>query len=86
MLEDHKYRALYMLNHFEYDARSQADEYDRDSKAGLNPALPVNYFPDDDPTRQPLNTWRATGHLFFQNWINEIYQTTPYDISEIGRR
>ncbi|HVX80096.1 MAG TPA: homoserine O-succinyltransferase [Devosiaceae bacterium] len=86
MLEDHKYRALYMLNHFEYDARSLADEYDRDSKAGLNPALPVNYFPDDDPTRQPLNTWRATGHLFFQNWINEIYQTTPYDISEIGRR
>jgi homoserine O-succinyltransferase len=84
MLEDHKYRALYMLNHFEYDGRSLADEYDRDAKAGLNPALPAHYFPDDDPTLQPLNTWRATGHLFFQNWINEIYQTTPYDRENIG--
>jgi len=85
MLEDHKYRALYMLNHFEYDARSLADEYERDEKAGLNPAMPVNYFPDNDPTKMPLNKWRSTGHLFFQNWINEMYQTTPYDIDEIGK-
>lgn len=86
MLEDHKYRALYMLNHFEYDNRSLADEYERDARAGLDPALPVNYFPGDDPAREPLNTWRATAHLFFQNWINEIYQTTPFDIDRIGRR
>ena len=84
MLQDHKYRALYMLNHFEYDSSSLADEFNRDEKAGLNPKLPVNYFPGDDPTRPPINTWRATGHLFFQNWINEIYQTTPFDLQEIG--
>ncbi len=84
MLQDHKHRALYMLNHFEYDNRSLADEYDRDEKAGLNPALPVNYYPNNDPARHPLNTWRATAHLFFQNWINEIYQTTPYEMERIG--
>ena len=64
MLEDHKYRSLYMLNHFEYDNRSLADEYERDVNAGLSPSLPVNYFPDDDPSREPLNKWRAHGASF----------------------
>lgn len=85
MLEDHKKRALYMLNHFEYDGRSLAEEYQRDTEAGLNPPLPANYFPGNDPARAPLNTWRATAHLFFQNWINDIYQTTPFDLDQIGK-
>lgn len=84
MLEDHKYRALYMLNHFEYDSHSLAEEYHRDLEAGLDPKLPVNYFPGNDQNRVPINTWRATAHLFFQNWINEIYQSTPYDLATIG--
>lgn len=84
MLEDHKYRALYMLNHFEYDSNSLADEFRRDSEAGLKPVLPTRYFPENDPARAPVNNWRAVAHLFFQNWINEIYQTTPYDIDRIG--
>ncbi len=84
MLEDHKYRALYMLNHFEYDSGSLAEEFARDQKAGLEPALPAHYFPANDPTRLPINTWRATAHLFFQNWINELYQSTPFDLNEIG--
>lgn len=84
MLKDLKYRALYMLNHFEYDNNSLAEEYHRDKEAGMETHLPVNYFPGNDPTRQPLNTWRATAHLFFQNWIGEIYRTTPYDLNEIG--
>ncbi len=84
MLRDRTRRALYMLNHLEYDNRSLADEYDRDVKAGLDPALPVNLFPGGDPTVEPENRWRSHGHLLFQNWINEIYQTTPYDISRIG--
>ncbi len=84
MLEDKSKRALYMINHLEYDNRSLADEYQRDIEAGMKPALPVNYFPDDDPSREPLNLWRSHAHLFFQNWINEIYQTTPYDLQKIG--
>ncbi len=84
MLGDPKHRALMMLNHLEYDARSLADEYERDIKAGLETAPPVDYFPDDDPSREPLNRWRSHGHLLFQNWINEIYQTCPFDIARIG--
>jgi homoserine O-succinyltransferase/O-acetyltransferase len=84
MLEDKSKRALYMINHLEYDNRSLADEYERDVKAGMNPALPFNYFPGDDPSREPLNLWRSHAHLLFQNWINEIYQTTPYDLRKVG--
>jgi len=84
MLDDPKHRAVHMLNHLEYDNRSLADEYDRDVKAGLAPALPVNLYPDDDPSVEPENRWRSHAHLLFQNWINEIYQTTPYEIGKVG--
>ncbi|WP_127144741.1 homoserine O-succinyltransferase [Pelagibacterium montanilacus] len=84
MLGDRKYRALYMLNHLEYDNRSLADEYERDRNAGLDIEPPLDLYPDNDPSRTPLNRWRSHGHLLFQNWINEIYQTTPYDIKEVG--
>ncbi len=84
MLRDRKLRALYMLNHLEYDNRSLADEYERDVKAGLDPALPVNLYPNGDTSVEPENRWRSHAHLLFQNWINEIYQTTPYNTDEIG--
>lgn len=86
MLGDKKRRAIYMLNHLEYDNRSLADEYERDIKAGLDTPMPINVFPDDDPTRVPENRWRSHGSLLFQNWINVIYQTTPFDPSEIGKK
>ncbi|MDB5505438.1 MAG: homoserine O-succinyltransferase [Devosia sp.] len=85
MLGDRDRRALYMLNHLEYDNRSLADEYERDVKAGLTLPPPRDLFPDDDPTREPQNRWRSHAHLLFQNWINEIYQTTPFDMRDIGR-
>lgn len=84
MLQDKARPALYMLNHLEYDNRSLADEYERDVKAGLDTPLPVNLFPNGDTTVEPENRWRSHAHLLFQNWINEIYQTTPYDLGEIG--
>jgi homoserine O-succinyltransferase len=86
MLADRRHRALYMLNHLEYDNRSLADEYERDLKAGLDTPPPVDLFPDDDPAREPENRWRSHAHLLFQNWINEIYQTTPYELEKIGSR
>ena len=85
MLDDPKHRAVHMLNHLEYDNRSLADEYERDVKAGLNPAHPVNLFPNGDVSIEPENRWRSHAHLLFQNWINEIYQTTPFDIEKIGK-
>jgi len=85
MLGEKRGRSVYFLNHLEYDNRSLADEYERDVKAGLNPVPPANLFPNGDTSKEPENRWRSHAHLLFQNWINEIYQSTPYDMNEIGR-
>ena len=77
-------RRLYVLDHMEYDATSLGDEYARDVKANVPIKLPHNYFPGDDPAQAPLNRWRPHGHLFMSNWINEIYQTTPFEIEKVG--
>jgi homoserine O-succinyltransferase len=84
MLGDRNERAVYFLNHLEYDNRSLADEYERDIKAGLDTPPPVNLFPNGDTSAEPENRWRSHAHLLFQNWINEIYQTTPYRLEDIG--
>tara|TARA_R110002096_G_scaffold13376_3_gene47452 strand:- start:18122 stop:19039 length:918 start_codon:yes stop_codon:yes gene_type:complete len=85
LVQDSGHRALYIFNHFEYDRDTLKQEYDRDVAAGTPINVPSNYYPDDDPTQPPLNRWRSHAHLLYGNWINEIYQSTPYDISEIGR-
>ena len=84
LVEDTSHRALYIFNHFEYDNETLKQEYDRDVAAGTPINVPANYYPDDDPSRPPLNRWRSHGHLLYGNWINEIYQSTPYDLAEIG--
>ena len=76
---------LYMFNHVEYDSTSLADEYFRDVDAGVPIKMPHDYFPHNDPQLPPQNRWRSHAHLFFGNWINDIYQTTPYELSEIGK-
>ena len=75
---------LYMFNHVEYDSTSLADEYFRDRSAGVEVKLPENYFPGDDTTKLPSNRWRSHAHLLFGNWINQVYQTTEYDLSKVG--
>ncbi len=76
---------LYMFNHIEYDTRTLSDEYWRDTNAGRPIELPRNYFPGGDPHAAPENRWRSHAHLLFGNWINAVYQTTPFDLNEIGR-
>lgn len=76
---------LYITNHIEYDSTSLKEEYDRDVAAGVPIALPHNYYVNDDPASTPQNRWRSHAHLLFRNWINQIYQTTPYDLQEIGK-
>ncbi|MEM7506446.1 MAG: homoserine O-succinyltransferase, partial [Pseudomonadota bacterium] len=71
-------------NHLEYDDTTLKEEYDRDIAKGDPIAVPVNYYPKDDPTKSPENRWRSHAHLLFGNWINQIYQTTPYDLQKIG--
>ncbi|MEJ6394476.1 homoserine O-succinyltransferase [Gymnodinialimonas sp. 2305UL16-5] len=84
LVEDAAHRALYVFNHFEYDSDTLKQEYDRDVDAGTPINVPVNYYPEDDPTRAPLNRWRSHAHLLYGNWISEIYLTTPFDIELIG--
>ncbi len=84
LVEDAAHRALYIFNHLEYDSTTLKEEYDRDVAAGTPIEVPVNYYPGDDPTRAPTNRWRSHAHLLYGNWINEIYQTTPFDQDRIG--
>ncbi len=84
LVEDPAHRALYIFNHFEYDSDTLKQEYDRDIANGTPINVPMNYYPDDDPTKAPQNRWRSHAHLLYGNWINEIYQSTPFDMSEIG--
>ncbi|AFO87452.1 MULTISPECIES: homoserine O-succinyltransferase [Phaeobacter] len=85
LIEDPSHRALYIFNHFEYDSDTLKQEYDRDVASGTPINVPMNYYPDDDPSRKPQNRWRSHAHLLYGNWINDIYQSTPFDMAEIGR-
>lgn len=84
LVQDEAHRALYIFNHFEYDSGTLKEEYDRDVANGTRINVPMNYYPDDDPSRLPANRWRSHAHLLYGNWINEIYQTTPYEMTAIG--
>ena len=84
LVEDRGHRAYYMLNHLEYESTTLREEYDRDVAAGKTINVPQNYYPDDDPGQPPLNRWRSHAHLLYGNWINEIYQTTEFDLMKIG--
>lgn len=78
-------RRFFVFGHPEYDTDTLKLEYERDVKRGINPEIPTNYFPDDDPTRAPLNVWRSQAQLFYTNWLNYyVYQTTPYDLERVG--
>ena len=78
-------KQIFITGHSEYDVGTLNKEYVRDKNAGINPKVPENYFPGDDDTKPPLLTWRAHATLLFSNWLNYfVYQTTPFDIMEIG--
>ncbi len=85
LVEDSCHRALYIFNHFEYDSDTLKQEYDRDVANGTAINVPMNYYPDDNPANPPKNRWRSHAHLLYGNWINEIYQGTPFDLNDLGR-
>jgi homoserine O-succinyltransferase len=85
LVHEPRHRTAYMFNHLEYDTYTLHDEYVRDlARDAGHVSLPINYYPDDDPEKPPRNCWRAYAHLLFGNWINEMYQTTPYALEAIG--
>ena len=79
-------RQVFLMGHAEYDRDTLKNEYLRDVKAGIDIQMPKNYFPDDDPDREPIVNWRSCAHLLYGNWLNYcVYQTVPYDIRDITK-
>jgi homoserine O-succinyltransferase len=76
-------REIYVTGHLEYDPLTLDREYRRDLAKGLPIAIPKNYYPHDDPAQTPVVRWRAHAHLFFSNWLNYVYQETPYNLGEL---
>lgn len=77
-------RQIFIMGHAEYDPLTLKGEYDRDALQGLSIKPPSHYFPDDDPTRMPIVTWRSTASLLFANWLNYyVYQETFYDLNQL---
>ena len=79
-------RQFFMMGHSEYDARTLENEYLRDVKAGKPIDVPKNYYPGDDPSKEPIVSWRGHANLLYSNWLNYfVYQTTPYDVTQVAR-
>lgn len=77
-------RQIFVCGHGEYDRDTLKAEYIRDKNKGMNPIVPAHYFPDDDPTKEPIVRWRSHAHLFYTNWLNYyVYQSTPYIIDSL---
>lgn len=78
-------RQIFVTGHSEYDAETLKKEYLRDKDTGKEIEMPVNYFEDDDDTKNPVVSWRSHANLLFSNWLNYfVYQTTPFDINEVN--
>ncbi len=78
------YRQIFIVGHFEYGKETLAQEYYRDVEAKKKIHIPFNYFPQDDPSKEPVLKWRAHANLLYRNWLNYVYQLTPFHIEEIA--
>lgn len=76
-------RQVFVQGHMEYDRETLKWEYERDVKKGMDIAIPENYYKDDDPEQEVIVRWSGHGNLFFANWLNFIYQETPYDLEQL---
>ena len=78
-------RQIFITGHPEYDAGTLNREYVRDVTAGKPIEIPKNYYPNDDPSREPISTWRSSANLLYSNWLNYfVYQTTPFDLKKLN--
>jgi len=76
-------RKIFVQGHAEYDRETLKLEYERDINKGLDIEVPKNYFKDDNPHKGIVVKWSGHGNLFFANWLNYVYQETPYDLSKL---
>ncbi len=84
IITDKNERRFFITGHSEYDPLTLKQEYERDRAKGMDIDVPKNYFPCDNPMREPVALWRSHANLLYSNWLNYfVYQTTPYDIENI---
>ena len=83
LVASHKGRRVFVMGHSEYDADTLDIEYWRDVHKGGAVRIPMNYYVDDDPDKGFKVSWRGHGHLLFSNWLNFVYQETPYDLCQV---
>lgn len=76
-------RQIFITGHLEYGKTTLAEEYYRDLDAGKPIELPRNYFPEDDPSLEPVLSWRSHANLLYRNWLNYVYQMTPFDLADL---
>lgn len=74
-------RQIFVMGHPEYDRYTLDSEYKRDTLKGINPEIPINYYPENNPENKPLMLWRSHSMLIYSNWLNYyVYQVTPYEL------
>lgn len=83
IVANNNFRQIFVMGHSEYDSNTLKTEYLRDKEKGLDIQVPKNYFKDDDPTKEVVSLWKAHSSLLYTNWLNYVYQLTPYNIDEI---
>ena len=81
MVMTHDGRQFFITGHSEYSRYTLDTEYKRDLKKKLPIEIPVNYYPENDPNKEPLMRWRGHANLLISNWLNYyVYQKTPYNL------
>jgi homoserine O-succinyltransferase len=83
LIRDVERRQTYMFNHLEYDTSTLTKKYHHDIAVGAQIQLPAYYFPENDPEKEPTNSWRAHGSLLICNWIYNLYQSTSFELVDI---
>ena len=83
IVANQNFRQIFVMGHSEYDSDALKNEYFRDKEKGLDIDVPKNYFKDNDPNKEVVSMWKAHSSLLYTNWLNFVYQETPYDINEI---
>lgn len=76
-------RKIFITGHIEYEADTLHNEYMRDKNANKPIEVPINYYPNDDDTKEAKNKWRGVAYLFYHNWLNQVYQLTPYKLEDL---
>lgn len=85
MVASHDNRRIFITGHSEYSPLTLDHEYKRDHAKGLEPQIPLNYYPDNNPKNRPVVRWRGHGNLLFSNWLNyHVYQNTPFHLEDIS--